>query len=136
MATHLPALHWGEGSLLRVLWAERLEKAAITAQTACECDDVAVLALYSQTVRKPHSRRHNISTLTPNPDIPFEIRTHIQSLYEKAKAEILDQNQTLEGLARTTSALFTEIWKSASALNLDGIHGARKALRWYPPSFP
>ncbi|KAJ7889151.1 hypothetical protein B0H14DRAFT_2692457, partial [Mycena olivaceomarginata] len=127
--THLPVLHWGEGSLLRVLSAERLEKPVITAQTACECDDIAVLALYSQIVRKPHSRRHNISTLTPNPDVPPEIRTHIRSLYEKGKPAILDQNQTLDGLTQTT-ALFTEIWKSAPALNLDGIRGARKALRW------
>ncbi|KAJ7914137.1 hypothetical protein B0H13DRAFT_1873215 [Mycena leptocephala] len=128
--THLPALHWGEGSLLRVLWAERLEKPVITAQTACECDDITVLALYSQIIRKPLSRRHNISTLTPNPDVPLEIRTHIRSLYEKAKPAILDQNQTLDGLTQTTTALFTEIWKSAPALNLDGIRGARKALRW------
>ncbi|KAJ7854404.1 hypothetical protein B0H14DRAFT_3650459 [Mycena olivaceomarginata] len=118
--THLPALHWGEGSLLRVLWAECLEKPVITAQTACECDDIAVLTLYSQMVRKPHSRRHNISTLTPNPDVPLEIRAHIHTLYEKAKPAILDQNQTLEGLTQTTTALFTEIWKSAPALNLDG----------------
>jgi hypothetical protein len=86
-------------------------------------------------VRKPHSRRHNISTLTPNPDIPLEIRAHIHTLYEKAKPAILDQNQTLEGLTQTTTALFTEIWKSAPALNLDGIRGARKALRWYPPCY-
>jgi hypothetical protein len=64
-------------------------------------------------VRKPHSRRHNISTLTPNPDIPLEIRAHIHTLYEKVKPAILDQNQTLEGLTQTTTALFTEIWKSA-----------------------
>ncbi|KAJ7872621.1 hypothetical protein B0H14DRAFT_3563205 [Mycena olivaceomarginata] len=132
--THLPALHWGEGSLLRVLWAERLEKPVITAQTACECDDIAVLTLYSQMVRKPHSRRHNISTLTPNPDVPLEIRAHIHTLYEKAKPAILDQNQTLEGLTQTTTALFTEIWKSAPALNLDGIRGARKALK--PAAIP
>ncbi|KAJ7812194.1 hypothetical protein B0H14DRAFT_3479008 [Mycena olivaceomarginata] len=81
-------------------------------------------------VRKPHSRRHNISTLTPNPDVPLEICAHIRTLYEKAKPAILDQNQTLEGLTQTTTALFTEIWKSAPALNLDGIRGARKALRW------
>ncbi|KAJ7474565.1 hypothetical protein B0H11DRAFT_1918274 [Mycena galericulata] len=77
-------------------------------------------------VRKPHSRRHNISTLTPNPDVPLEIRTHIHTLCEKTKPAILDQNQTLEDLTQTTTALFTEIWKSAPALNLDGIRGARK----------
>ncbi|KAJ7791476.1 hypothetical protein B0H14DRAFT_2624947 [Mycena olivaceomarginata] len=87
--THLPALYWGGGSPIRVLWAERLEKPVITAQTGCECDDIAVLAIYSQ--------------MTP------------------------------EGLLQTTAALFAEIWKSAPALNLDGIHGARKALRWYDP---
>lgn len=133
MDTHLPALKWGEGSLIRVLWAERLEKPVITAQTACECDDIAVLAIYSQLVRKPHSRHHNIATLSPNSDVPLEIRVHIHSLYEKAKPEILHQNQTLEGLIQATTALFTEIWKSAPVLNLDGIRGARKALRWYIP---
>ncbi|KAJ7848706.1 hypothetical protein B0H14DRAFT_3452921 [Mycena olivaceomarginata] len=58
--------------------------------------------IYSQMVRKPDSRRHNISTLTPNPDVSLEIRTHIRTIYEK----------------------------SAPALNLDGIRGARKALQW------
>ncbi|KAJ7794599.1 hypothetical protein B0H14DRAFT_2621736 [Mycena olivaceomarginata] len=124
MDTHLPALKWGEGSLIRVLWAERLEKPVITAQTACECDDIAVLAIYSQLVRKPHSRHHNIATLSPNSDVPLEIRVHIHSLYEKAKPEILHQNQTLEGLIQATTALFTEIWKSAPVLNLGGIRGS------------
>ncbi|KAJ7806189.1 hypothetical protein B0H14DRAFT_3152985 [Mycena olivaceomarginata] len=124
MDTHLLALKWGEGSLIRVLWDERLEKPVITAQTACECDDIAVLAIYSQLVRKPHSRHHNIATLSPNSDVPLEIRVHIHSLYEKAKPEILHQNQTLEGLIQATTALFTEIWKSAPVLNLDGIRGS------------
>ncbi|KAJ7862097.1 hypothetical protein B0H14DRAFT_3134327 [Mycena olivaceomarginata] len=86
----LTALKWGEGSLIRVLWDERLEKPVITTQTACECDDIAVLAIYSQL----------------------------------AKPEILHQNQTLEGLIQATTALFTEIWKSAPVLNLDGIRGS------------
>ncbi|KAJ7862104.1 hypothetical protein B0H14DRAFT_3444873 [Mycena olivaceomarginata] len=111
--------------------AKRLEKPVITAQTACECDDIAVLAIYSQLVRKPHSRCHNIATLSPNSDVPPEIRVHIHSLYEQAKPEILHRKQTLENLIQATTALFTQIWKSAPVLNLDGIHGARKALRWY-----
>ncbi|KAJ7893106.1 hypothetical protein B0H14DRAFT_915019 [Mycena olivaceomarginata] len=83
-----------------------------------------------QLVRKPHSRHYNIAILSPNSDVPLEIRVHIHSLYEKAKPEILHQNQTLEGLIQATTALFTEIWKSAPVLNLEGIRGARKALRW------
>jgi hypothetical protein len=129
----LPALEWGKGSPIRVLWAQRLEKPVITAQTACECDDIAVLAIYSQLVRKPHSRRHRIATLSPDSDVPLEIRLHIRSLYEKHKSVILDRHQTPEGLLQATTALFAEIWKLAHALNLDGIRGARKALRWYDP---
>ncbi|KAJ7882950.1 hypothetical protein B0H14DRAFT_3751538 [Mycena olivaceomarginata] len=125
--THLPALEWGKGSPIRVLWAQRLEKPVITAQTACECDDV--LAIYSQLVRKPHSRRHRIAPLSPDSDVPLEIRLHIRSLYEKHKSVILDRHQTPEGLLQATTALFAEIWKLAHALNLDGIRGARKALR-------
>jgi hypothetical protein len=86
-----------------------------------------------QLVRKPHSRHYNIAILSPNSDVPLDIRVQIHSLYEKAKPEILHQNQTLEGLIQATTALFTEIWKSAPVLNLEGIRGARKALRWYIP---
>ncbi|KAJ7851406.1 hypothetical protein B0H14DRAFT_2581432 [Mycena olivaceomarginata] len=131
--THLPALEWGEGTPIRVLWAERLEIPVFTAQTACECDYIAVLAIYSQVVRKPHSRRHRVATLSPDSHVPPEIQSHIRSLYEKHKSVILDRQQTPEGLLQTTTALFAEIWKSAHALNLDGIRGARKALRWYAP---
>ncbi|KAJ7933630.1 hypothetical protein B0H13DRAFT_1855872 [Mycena leptocephala] len=127
---HFPAIEWGRGSPIRVLWAERLEKPVITAQTACECDDIAVLAIYSQVVRKPHSRRHKVATLSPDSDVPPELRFHIRSLYEKHKSAILDRHQTPDGLLQATTALFAEIWKSAHALNLDGIHGARQALRW------
>jgi hypothetical protein len=103
MDTHLPALKWGEGSLIRVLWAERLEKPVITAQTACECDDIAVLAIYSQLVRKPHSRHHNIATLSPNSDVPLEIRVQSQKSYTKIRPWRASFKQQLPFLPRSGS---------------------------------
>ncbi|KAJ7467304.1 hypothetical protein B0H11DRAFT_1921567 [Mycena galericulata] len=70
------------------------------------------------------------SPLSPDSDVPPEIRFHIRSLYEKHKSVILDRHQTPEGLLQATTPLFAKIWKSAHVLNLDGIRGARKALRW------
>ncbi|KAJ7829588.1 hypothetical protein B0H14DRAFT_3143865 [Mycena olivaceomarginata] len=123
----------GERNPIRIPWAKRLHRPIIiTAKTAIECDDIVVLALYSQLARRSRARRHNTATLSLHPDVPSELRARIRSLYEESKKTIWHQDQTQQGLLKATTALFAEIWESSRELlvNLHGVYGARKALRW------
>lgn len=136
---HLPfsmpptSLCTGERNPIRIPWAKRLHRSVIiTAKTAIECDDIVVLALYSQLARRSPARRHNTSTLSLHPDVPWELRARIRSLYEESKKTVWHQDQTQQGLLKATTALFADIWESSRELlvNLHGVYGARKALRW------
>jgi hypothetical protein len=104
----------------------------VTAKTAVDCEDILVLALYSQLARRSPARRHNAAILSVHPDVPLELRAHIRSLYEQAKKTIWHRDQTPQGLLKETTVLFAEVWEASRELlgNLEGVYGARKALRW------
>lgn len=126
-------LHGGESNPIRFLWAKHLHRPfTVTAKTAVDCDDILVLALYSQLARRSPARRHNAATLSLHPDVPLELRAHIRSLYEQAKKTIWHRDQTPQGLLKETTVLFAEVWEASRELlgNLEGVYGARKALRW------
>ncbi|KAJ7726668.1 hypothetical protein B0H14DRAFT_2641058 [Mycena olivaceomarginata] len=79
--------HGGDSNPIRILWAKRLHRPIIvTAKTAIDCDDIVVLALYSQLARRSPARRHNAATLSVHPDVPLDFApTSVHSMNEERK---------------------------------------------------